>query len=166
MVYIDSFQTEDNNNNDVISYANTEEYKNLLQASKSLDRGYNTVFRMLTQKNGKLKRTKIEFYTSGDTGSHIRDAETGEYTSYKVGSLNEDLFFKVILATGECNSRNNSHTLFYSSPQHYMSHMFCELDEKLVEYWNEKYQAKLNKKKFVKSAPSKLSITVDYNICL
>lgn len=164
MVYIDNFQPE--NNNDVISYANSEEYKILIQESKNYDRGYNKVFRTLTQKNGKLKRTKIEFYTSGDTGCNIRDAETGEYTSYKVGSLNEDLFFKVILATGECKSRNKSSTLFYSSPEAYMSHMHCELDTKLVEYWEEKYQARLNKTKFEKKAPAKLAVTVHYNICL
>ena len=45
MVYIDNFQPE--NNNDVISYANSEEYKNLIQESKNYDRGYNKVFRSL-----------------------------------------------------------------------------------------------------------------------
>ena len=145
MVYIDNFQPE--NNNDVISYANTEEYKNLLQESKNYDRGYNKVFRSLIQKNGKSKRTKIEFYTSGDIGCNIRDAETGVYYKNLVGSKDEDLFFKVSLATGECNSKNGSTTFFYISPTHYMSHMNCQVSPEIIQNWESKRNARLNEVK-------------------
>ena len=90
------------------------------------DKGLNIIYRkFISPKTGKLKNKRIHIYTSGSTGSRIRDAETGEYFPNKVGSKDEDLFFKVILATGECKSANGSSTLFYNSPQHYMNHQNC-----------------------------------------
>jgi len=141
---------------DAISCANTAEYKNFIQESKQLDKGYNKIYRIRPQSNGNLKNTKIEFYTSSGVGTNIRDAETGEYQNGKVGSTDEDLFFKVALATGECNSKNGSSTLFYSSPQQYMYHMNCNLNAELIAHWEEKYQARLNKKKLLKYKQNKL----------
>ena len=92
----------------------------------------------------KLKRTKIEFYTSGDTGCNIRDAETGDYYPNLVGSKDEDLFYKVALSTGECKSANGSNTLFYLSPQHYASHLHCSVYPEHIQIWNEKRKARLS----------------------
>lgn len=58
------------------------------------------------------KDKKIGVYTSGDVGSRIRNAETGEYYNYTVGSKYEDLFFSVRLSTGECNGKYKLPTLF------------------------------------------------------
>ena len=72
------------------------------------------------------------------TGSNIRDGETGEYYSEKVGTKQEDLYFKVSLATGECKSLNGSTTLFYLSPEHYERHLYVELDNETKLNWEDK----------------------------
>jgi len=115
----------------------------VLQDSKSMDRGYTYVYRKVLNKQGKLKNKKIDIYTTSGVGNFIRDAETGEYYNNKVGSKDEDLFFKVILATGECKSSNGSSTLFFSSPQHYASHMRCEVDPILISNWEQKRNRRL-----------------------
>ena len=130
-------------NDNTDNSCNTEELKKLKDELKKSDRGYNAIWRMLL-KNDKLKRTKIEVYTSGCFGSQIRDAESGEFYSHIVGSTDEDLYFSIILATGECSSKNGSSTLFYLSPQHYMKHFNCTLDEKFIAKWQEKRRLRLN----------------------
>lgn len=130
-------------NDNTDNSCNTEELKKMKQELKMSDRGYNTIWRMI-EKNGKLKKSKVEAYTSGCFGSQIRDAETGDYYNHIVGTSDEDLYFSVILATGECSSKNGSSTLFYLSPQHYMKHLNCVLDEKFVTKWQEKRNLRLN----------------------
>ena len=106
---------------------------------KKIDRGYNKVYRMVPRaSDGKFVNTKIDVYSTGYIGSKIRDADTGEYYNYQVGSSDEDMFFKVALATGECNSKNGSSTLFYLSPHHYMSHLNVDLDDSIINTWEEK----------------------------
>jgi hypothetical protein len=102
------------------------------------DRGLNVITRAVKLLDGRIKNKKIRVYSSGVVGSNIRDAETGEYFNSKVGSKEEDLFFKVILATGECKSKNGSSTLFFTSPQNCMSHLHCELDQQIINIWEEK----------------------------
>ena len=96
-----------------------------LQDSKSIDRGYTFVYRKMLNKKGKLRNKKIDIYTTTTSGIRnlIRDAETGQYYNNRVGTADEDLFFKVMLSTGECKSANGSNTLFYLSPQHYSNHL-------------------------------------------
>jgi hypothetical protein len=115
----------------------------MLEKTKKQDKGYNVIYRMVTRKDGTRKNKKIEIYTSSGTGSLIRDAETGEYYPYKVGSLNEELYFKVILATGECTSANGSNTLFYFSPQHYENHLKTEVDPVLADNWEKRRDRRL-----------------------
>ena len=112
----------------------------LLDLKKS-DRGFNKIYRhVLRDSDGKRSVKKIELYTTGGTGSNIRDAETGEYYGEKVGTKYEDLYFKVSLATGECRSLNGSNTLFYLSPQHYERHLYLELDNDTIVNWETKKQ--------------------------
>jgi len=110
---------------------------NLLEESKSIDRGYSKIYRYIETTNGMIKRLKVELYTSGDMGSNIRDAESGEYYKYKVGSLDEELFFKVTMGTGECNSLNGSNILFYTSPHQFMSHQNEDISDEVIEKWQQ-----------------------------
>jgi hypothetical protein len=130
------------NDREIINNMMLDEEKDIEKAMLSLkkkDRGYNKVYRMIPRaSDGKIINTKIDVYTTGYIGSRIRDAETGEYYNYNVGSRHEDLFFKVALATGECNSKNGSSTLFYISPHHYMSHLNVDLDDSVINSWEEK----------------------------
>ena len=68
-----------------------------------------------------------------------------------VGNADEDLFFKVVLATGECKSKNGSSTLFYLSPRHYMSHQNCQVSEDDVQRWQEKRDARYKTKSSMKT---------------
>lgn len=56
----------------------------------------------------------MEVYSSGDIGSNIRDAITGQFYPYKVGSEDEDSFFKVCIATGEV--QNQRRLFFFHHP--------------------------------------------------
>ena len=123
-----------------------KEQRNLLTDVKSVDRGYNTIYRTMPGRNGKLKRTKVTLYTSGSTYSHIRDAETGVYYTSRVGTRDEDLYFKVVLATGECKSKNGSKTLFYLSPRHYMAHFNSEVSEDTLQKWQIKHDDRVKEK--------------------
>ena len=99
----------------------------------------------------KLKNNeyKVDYYASGPTGSHIRNAITGEsYRDYIVGSSSEDLFFKVIVCNGEtaCNlmkgeSGREGVTLFYETPEAYERHQRVELSREQKEVWLNKYNA-------------------------
>jgi hypothetical protein len=131
-------------NDNTDNSCNTEELQKMKEEMKKSDRGYNAMWRMMPKNNGRMKRTKVEAYTSGCFGSRIRDAETGEFYNHIVGTSDEDLYFSVILATGECNSKNGSSTLFYLSPQHYMKHFNCSLDDKFIAKWQEKRKLKLS----------------------
>ena len=117
MDYIDNFHPVGLND-----YDNNEEIEKRMDDIKKTDRGYNKTT-ILVARNDVLKKTKVEFYVSGDTGSNIRDAETGHYYPNIIGSLDEDLFFKVSLLTGQCKSKNSSNILFYTSPNQAQPHL-------------------------------------------
>jgi hypothetical protein len=121
-----------------IDYENQMTPQEKFEETKKMDRGYNKIYIKVKRDDGKIKRKKIEVYTSGDLGSHIRDAETGEYYKHIVGSKDEHLYFKVGMSTGECKSSNGSSTLFYLSPEHYANHLHCQVNPKIVENWNTK----------------------------
>jgi len=65
-------------------------------------------------------------YHSNTTGHRIVNAETGVPTVYRVGSLDEELFFKVADATNR-NSTGDSSNYFYDSPEHYVRHRFSRM---------------------------------------
>jgi hypothetical protein len=112
---------------------------NILNDIKSLDKGYHKVKRNLNKvcMDGKFhKNVTIEFYVSGDTGNKIRNAVTGYRSSYKVGSDDEDSFFKVKMVNGEC--RKGSGSLFYDSPEQFEKHQFSILSQGVKEDWYKK----------------------------
>ena len=132
-----------------------EDLQRMLEQQKRMDKGYNVVYRRawrdrMNKRTGRLEekyvREKIELYSSDGFGSHIRDAETGEYVSYnnRVGTKDEDLYFKVILATGECKSKNGSKTFFFMSPHHYETCMNSEVAPEVASRWREKRDRRLS----------------------
>ena len=130
---------------------------------KRQDRGYTRV-RVKTQNSrGKWRTQWVDAYASNGTGSHIRDAETGDCYPYLVGSTDEDSFFKVSMSTGKCNGTNGLHTFFYLSPQHYESHLNCELNTKTKLDWYAKTAASSNKKNS-KTKPVKQESKQNINI--
>ncbi len=144
MYYNDNYNPADPNDYDNDNQdANEKQEKQLLNIVKH-DKGLNIISRQFQTESGKIKNKRIKVYTSGDVGSNIRDAETGEYYSNKVGSNDEHLFFTTILATGECK---NSSTLFYISPQHCMSHLNISIDPEIVANWEVKRNMRLKELK-------------------
>ena len=126
-----------NANEDNLSVDTQDKQKNVLNDVKSCDEGYTKIFRRYVTESGRVKRGKIDLYASGGVGSQIRDAETGEYYSYKVGSLDEELFFKVSLATGECKNGLSSNTFFYHSPEQCIAHLNDDdvISQKIINNW-------------------------------
>jgi hypothetical protein len=70
----------------------------------------------------KGKKLKIPCFASGDVGSSIRNAITGQrYIDCKVGSAKEDMFCKVMICTGEFGP--DPVTLFFDDMDSYMRHL-------------------------------------------
>jgi hypothetical protein len=141
MYYKGQYDPADEYDYDVSS---TNNHKVMLEEAKRIDRGYNKIWKLLPRADGRIKKTKIEFYTSSEIGNRIRDAVSGNFFTDRVGSANEDLYFKVGLATGECKSANSSSTLFFTSPYMYMTHMHCTLPSELIKKWEEKRDMRMS----------------------
>ena len=102
--------------------------------------GYNTLdkgYRKIKQKvNGVYKY--IEYYkTPNRPGATIRDAITGYNTLVCVGSLKEDLYYKVNIADG--HSDNNPSILFFENPEQFEDHFYCTVSNSTKEKWKSKY---------------------------
>lgn len=121
---------------------------NAIYNIKKMDKGYYKINRKFgkTWIDGKYyKNISVELYVSGDTGNKIRNAVTGFRSSSKVGSIEEDLYFKAKLVNGDV--RKGLGNLFYDSPEQYEKHQFCILDQSIKEQWYKKQiQTKLQLK--------------------
>lgn len=146
--------------NETIKTFNSDDYRKLLEESKKKDRGYNIIYRYIENEDGILERKKLEVYTTSGVGSRIRDAETGEYYPYLMGTYDEYLFYSVILATGELKSENSSNVLFFQSPYHYMDFMNRELNEEEIKKWEQRRDNRLEFLKMQKEKYVSKSIVV------
>lgn len=81
----------------------------------------------------------IECYSTPYHGSNIRDAMSGSYTKYPVGSKEQSLFFKVVIALG--TFVDGPAHLYYFSPEIYEQHHMCTVDESVKEDWRKTYKA-------------------------
>jgi len=92
------------------------------------------------------KMSRVEFFpTSMVPNSHVKNAVSGAFQGsdgyyFRVGSKDEDLFFSVILATGELGQMGPP-TLFYDSPEQYEKHFFTKLPQNLKTKWAVKHDA-------------------------
>jgi len=85
------------------------------------------------------KKTTIDIYGSGGIGSSIRDAITGKKNyMHKVGTKDEDLYFKIRICSGELPS--NAPSFFFDSPEHCERHMNKALSNKTKQVWHTKNQ--------------------------
>jgi hypothetical protein len=85
------------------------------------------------------KKVNIECYSTKNTpGVTIRDAVTGtRIADNRVGSIKEDLFFKVKLSTGEVKD-NITPLLFFDSPEQYERKFGCTVDNHIKQLWRTK----------------------------
>jgi hypothetical protein len=91
-----------------------------------------------TKDNKWVKKVNIHSYGSAGLGSNIRNAVTGAYYNYTVGSANEDFLFKVIDSTGR-NNRRDPLMLYYDNPEQYEKHKHTQVSQKSKERWHKKY---------------------------
>jgi hypothetical protein len=116
---------------------------NLLNEAKNLDKGHARIWGFSERPDGSLKEAKIDIYTTGYVGTHIRDAESGEYYREVVGSLDEELYFKMAMSTGHLKAKNESNILFYKSPDHCMRHLHIDISPEIVSKWQVKRDHRL-----------------------
>jgi hypothetical protein len=86
------------------------------------------------------KKQTHEFYeTFIYTRTTIRNAITGEkYNGFYTGTLDENLFFKVIDATAPVKNKE-PYILFYETPEQYERHTNQIVSKETKEKWNTKY---------------------------
>lgn len=93
------------------------------------------------------KQIEIDVYSTPVTpGKPIRDAVTGSRMSkHLVGSQDENLYFKVALATGQLKN-TEGHVLFYDSPEQFERHMRIKVSQEIKQKWSDKcIEARLKK---------------------
>ena len=118
-------------------FLHTED-KECIHELKSKDRGYGVIKTQFLSDDGFLKVKKIPVYTSGCIDSNIRDAVSGEYYKSKVGSSDEDYFFKVSISSGKLKTINGSTTLFFISPGEFERHLNIQISKDIIHKWEEK----------------------------
>ena len=105
----------------------------------SQDKGYHKLKRLIKTPNG-MKSSSYVLYSSGDIGSNIRDAITGQYYAAKVGSKQENQFFKMSISTGELKGDRRS--FYFSTPEDYERHMYETLDQNSKQAWEKRRMQK------------------------
>lgn len=110
--------------------------KKMMKDFKNLDKGYRQISRLQGS-----RYVNIDLYvTSYVPGSKIRDAITGSrFRDFRVGTKEEDYFFKVKLATGELG-RDSGH-LFFDTPSQCEKHLKLVLTDTVKQRWKDKYDA-------------------------
>jgi hypothetical protein len=101
---------------------------------KMMDSGYHRIVRS----HDGIK-TKTEVYsTSYIPGTWIRDAITGhKHPQFRVGSWNEDLFFKVKDTSGYVGT--DTYCLYYDSPEQYERHFKVNISVEAKKKWTNKF---------------------------
>jgi len=89
--------------------------------------------------NGKKYKLSIPYHVSKCyPGSRIRNAITGVYVNALVGTSDEDLFFKVRIATGENGKTPYGVDMYFDSPKEYEKYFFIKLPQNVKDKWEEK----------------------------
>ena len=98
----------------------------------------NKGFHLVKRQSKDRKWHNVEVFSSGSQGSTIRNAISGSYYyGDRVGSIKEDLYYKVGISTGDVG--RDSATLFYDSPEQFEKHQYIELSLDVKQKWYEKY---------------------------
>jgi hypothetical protein len=115
--------------------------RKLIQEAKLQDKGYSRINR---------GKGFVEIYGGSDCiGAPIRNAITSvRFPQYRVGSKDENLFFKVVIATGEKGLRGNR-AFYFDDPEQYERHMQNTVSEKIKSAWSERnIKERLSRKEF------------------
>jgi hypothetical protein len=134
------------------------ESDNTSYQNKIILQSSNTNFRLVNRKIGKRKKCQIGYFiTSFIPNSKIVNAITGftyrdedPKIKYLVGSIQEDLLFKVSISNGE--NKQGPVLLFYDSPEQFEKHQYVTLNQSIKEKWlNQKMQYIISKRLEIKN---------------
>lgn len=107
--------------------------RKMMDDLKKMDAGYNKITRMIDG----AKKTFELYGTNSTPGSNIRGALTGSYyRDFRVGSRDEDIFYKVAIATCECK---NDTLFFFDNPEQYERAMHTTVSQPEKEAWYLKF---------------------------
>jgi hypothetical protein len=122
--------------------------RKLIEDAKLEDKGYHKIVKQVGH-----KKLEIEAYSDPlIIGRSIRNAITGvRQTGYKMGSLDENLFFKVAYLAGGKSMKGANPTLFYDSPEQYERHMHSIVSIETKEKWAEKFYKEQMKRRALES---------------
>ena len=146
----DTMSVADNESVSTISHTRDGEktkIKTQFSELHSNDKGF---FKLKTGKNktGTKNPNITGFSTSYHRGATIRNAATGYFESdymgkpiYKVGSVDEDLFFRVSLSVNGIGPEPRK--LFYDSPEQYERHFSAAISNETKEKWGKQYNIAL-----------------------
>jgi hypothetical protein len=130
MSYYHDYDYESNvsNSDDDMSFTSNRQKVNKFMAETEKDDLRFSVQRWVPTA-GKPKKVITFLFGSSSQGTTIRNAMTGQkYYGHKVGSRNEDLYFKALHCTGEFGRRDPV-VLFYESPEQFERHMTTAYDD-------------------------------------
>lgn len=143
----DSYSDNDTLNqpyqNDDVTLVSDSSVVSSVSPARKKQRDYLDAYRLNDKMYHKMTRNgskdKVGLYTTCVTpGALIRDAITGATnTDYRVGSRSEDLFFKVIFATGEFGSEPK--TAFFDSPEQCERHLNENISQETKNSWTNKF---------------------------
>jgi hypothetical protein len=123
----------DHDDYDGSSISSRSEYKKrqkALEEYKKLDKGYHKLSRV----SGGERFSVPLYTTSYCPGIRIRNAVSGIYEDgLRTGCKDEDLFFVVILATGETGPTPPH--LYYDNPEQYERHFRCVIPQDAKDRW-------------------------------
>jgi hypothetical protein len=129
--------------NDDVTLVSDSTVVSSISPTRKKQRDYLDAYRLNDKMYHKLSRKgskdKVGLYTTYVTpGTLIRDAITGATNNdYQVGSKSEDLFFKVVFATGEFGS--DPKTAFFDSPEQYERHLNENISQETKNIWTNKF---------------------------
>ena len=87
----------------------------------------------------KTKKKKKYYKSATCVGAYIVDAETGQVTKHKVGSLDEVRYFTIMINEGKEGVK-----LFYTSPEQYESHRNVSIDDNIkIEWHNREHERRV-----------------------
>lgn len=129
---------------DIIDSVKNPNLLDIKDEIQNYDPGLNKMMfrKKFTTREGKkkVKNVPVYFYSSI---TRIRDAITGQFTDYMVGSRYEKNFFKVKNCSClNSQSVNREHSLFFSSPEDFEKIFNVTLDTSVKEKWHKRQVSK------------------------
>ncbi len=134
-------ETNNTDDNETMSFSSVTKQKKRTQQKDKESMGYYTI----DVKTDQNKSKSVSFYaTKSIPGTRIRNAINGIPESYKVGKKEEDLFFKVRMASGQFGKNPFGNDLYYMSPEQFERHFSIVLTETIKNKWYCKYNIAKN----------------------